>query len=272
MSEFYCSTGALLVRSNNRDYRLLRSFAKEIECDGFEFMIYGMWYSEMNELRRTISAMHLNIPVVHCDKQLGEGFTEGGEASAEAVRRFRENCITAQCLGAKKAVLHLWNGIPSDRNFRNNLEVYPVLLEIAEQYSLELLVENVVCNCADPMTRWIQLKERFPGARFVYDTKMAAFHDQSNIIYSKAMAWLRESKAIRHYHVNDYGGEPKEWTALRTLPVGAGKIDFEPFFAYIRNIGEPCSFTTESTAVNAEGYADTEMLNRQFALLRSRIG
>ena len=41
MAQILCSTGALIGRPNNRDYRLLESFAKQLHCDGFEFKELG---------------------------------------------------------------------------------------------------------------------------------------------------------------------------------------------------------------------------------------
>ena len=62
MSEILCSTGALLGNSNGRDYRLLEKLAKELNCDGFEFMMYSSWYDEVEELKSVLSEMKLYIP------------------------------------------------------------------------------------------------------------------------------------------------------------------------------------------------------------------
>lgn len=40
MSKILCSTGALIGRPNNRDYTLLKTFSPQLQCDGFEFMMY----------------------------------------------------------------------------------------------------------------------------------------------------------------------------------------------------------------------------------------
>ena len=39
MHQILCSTGALIGRPNGRDYRLLKQFCPQLECDGFEFML-----------------------------------------------------------------------------------------------------------------------------------------------------------------------------------------------------------------------------------------
>ena len=38
MKEILCSTGAIIGRSNDRNYRLLKPFSEKLHCDGFEFM------------------------------------------------------------------------------------------------------------------------------------------------------------------------------------------------------------------------------------------
>ena len=62
-----------------------------------------------------------------------------------------------------------------------------------------------------------------------------------------------------------------DWGNLRTLPIGAGKLDFERFFSFIREIGYEGDYTLEATAFNNEGVVDVEMLNRQFAYVREKI-
>ena len=63
-----CSTGALIGRPNGRNHRLLESFAPELDCGGFEFMIYDTWYPKLDEVVSDVRAMGLNIPTVHCEK------------------------------------------------------------------------------------------------------------------------------------------------------------------------------------------------------------
>lgn len=72
MNQILCSTGALLGRPNNRNYRMLKEIAAKLECDGFEFMMYRSWYPEIDELISVVQSLHLNIPVIHCQKSLGE--------------------------------------------------------------------------------------------------------------------------------------------------------------------------------------------------------
>ena len=50
MHQILCSTGALIGRPNGRDYRLLKQFCPQLECDGFEFMLYTTLYDQIEAL------------------------------------------------------------------------------------------------------------------------------------------------------------------------------------------------------------------------------
>ena len=72
MSQVLCSTGALIGRPNNRDYRLLKDFSKELICDGYEFMMYSTWYGVEQEIADFIKNNNIHVPVMHCAKGVGE--------------------------------------------------------------------------------------------------------------------------------------------------------------------------------------------------------
>lgn len=270
MSKILCSTGALIGRPNGRNHKLLEDFAKRLCCDGFELMIYDTWYEKMEQVVRDIREMKIYIPVVHCEKTIGQSISLGGEENQKkALRLFEINAEAAEKLGAEKIVLHLWDGLPSDGTFENNIATYPMLQDIAEKYGVDLLVENVVCNVQSPMKRISQLLEHYPEIHFVFDTKMAAFHCELEELYREENSALW--KNIHHYHVNDYAGGYKEWSKLATLPMGKGNVDFEAFFAYIKRIGYDGTFTIEATAFDKDGVVDFEMLNRCVTAIRNSI-
>ena len=110
--QILCSTGALIGRPNGRDYRLLKTYAPQIDCDGFEFILYNTWYPVVGDLTAFLERLQLNIPVMHCEKSLAEHIAQGGEEEKrEAFRLFRINCELAARLGCRKLVMHLWNGM-----------------------------------------------------------------------------------------------------------------------------------------------------------------
>ena len=272
MHQILCSTGALIGRPNGRDYRLLKQFQPQLDCDGFEFMLYNTWYDQIEELTAFLKTIQLHIPVVHCEKSLSEHISAGGdEELREAFRLFEINCSVAEALGAEKMVFHLWNGIISDSNFESNLRAYPELRERAEKHGLTLLVENVVCNGTDPMTHWAELYQQYPDIRFVFDTKMADFHRQLELLYQPEYDWLWKEGHIQHYHVNDYDGGYKDWSNLKVLPLGKGHIDFERFFQFVKQTGYTGGFTFEATGFDKTGTVNIRNLNEQFALARKYL-
>ncbi|MBP5725822.1 MAG: sugar phosphate isomerase/epimerase [Clostridia bacterium] len=271
MHKILCSTGALIGRPNGRDYHLLKQFCPQLECDGFEFMLYGTWYDQVEELVPFLESLRLHIPVMHCEKSLSEHISRGGdEELQEAFRKFEINCSAAEKLGAEKMVFHLWNGLISDSHFENNLRAYPELRDRAEKHGLTLLVENVICH-GDPMAHWVELRQHYPEIRFVFDTKMAHFHRQLELLYQPEYEWLWKENHIRHYHVNDYDGGYKDWDNLKVLPLGKGHIDFERFFRFVGQTGYQGDFTFESTGFDQTGAVNFGKLNEQFALARKYL-
>ncbi len=272
MHQILCSTGALIGRPNGRDYRLLRQFCPRLDCDGFEFILYNSWYDRIDALTAFLKELKLRIPVMHCEKTVAEHITLGGEEEErEAFRLFETNCALAEAIGAEKLVFHLWNGPISDSRFENNLKAFPTIRDAAARHGLTLLVENVVCR-QDPMTHWVELYRQYPEIRFVFDTKMADFHRQLDLLYAPEYAWLWQEGHILHYHVNDYGGGYMDWDNLKVLRLGKGHIDFDRFFAFVRETGYTGDFTFEGTGFDRTGQVDIDGLNAQFALARQYIG
>lgn len=267
-----CSTGALIGKPNGRDYRLLESLSEKLICDGFEFMMYSDWYDKISDIVSMVRQEKLVIPAYHAQKSIGENISKGvPDELKDAFERFRINCDMAAVMGAEKVILHLWDGITSDLHYENNLKAYEELLKISHNAGIDLLVENVVCNGKDPWARWMELLDVYSDAHFVFDTKMAAFHEQIDLLYKDENEFMWKDGHIRHYHVNDYGGGYKDWANLKTLPIGKGHIDFEKFFEYIGKTGYIGTYTLESTAFDASGKVDADMLNEEITFIREAL-
>ena len=264
MHEIYCSTGALITRSNGRNHRLLEEFAPKLNCNGFEFMIYDSWYEKLDEIVSDIISMKINIPVLHCEKSIGEFIAR--EEQDEAMRRFDINCHAACSLGAKLLVLHLWNGVVSDSNFSANLRAYELLRRISEEYGLLLTVENVVCH-SSPLKRLYELAEAYPDISFTFDTKMAQFHGELSRCYDE-MLWKEH---FCHLHIMDYDGGVMDWRNLKVRHLGDGKVDFKSFFDFVGKIGYSGGFTVECTGVRPDGLVDFDKLNSDFDVIRGYI-
>lgn len=292
MNQILCSTGALLGKSNNKDFRLLKSIAEDLDCDGLEFMVYSTWYPEINELIKVLNESKLNIPVVHCHKTLGESLcgvtvkydenqnllvhemTEDEDRAnfENGLELFKKNVLVASSIGAEKMVLHLWNGLASDRKIEKNIERYEILRDIAKSENVDLMVENVVCNVHDPLYDIDLLHKTYPDVSLVFDTKMAEFHGQTMDIFEPAWDWMLKDGNVKHLHINDYNGGIKDWNNLNVLPIGKGHVDFDTFFNKLSGYKYKGDYTIEATALNdATGKVDFDMLNKCFGDLRALI-
>lgn len=287
MNRILCSAGAFIGRGNNYDYTLLKEYDSKLDCDGYEVMMYSAWYPILDEVISAVKSYNLCIPVIHAQKSLGEtmcGMTsssfegvfqdsmmtaeEDEETFREGTERFLLNLKLAEGLGAQKMVLHLWNGIASDRNIEKNVERFGIWKALADKAGVDLLVENVICNKRDPLHNVSLVAKAYKDAGFVYDTKMAEFHDQTMKIFDEEYEWILREGRIRHLHVNDYGGGFMDWAHMQVLPIGAGHVDFETFFDKLGKYGYTGDFTIEATAVSRTGEVDFNMLNDCFSKLR----
>ncbi|MBQ6183134.1 MAG: sugar phosphate isomerase/epimerase [Clostridia bacterium] len=269
MHNVYCSTGALIGKPNGRDYRLLADCAKHIECDGFEFMMYGDWYSEYETAAGYILKNGISAPVFHIEKQVGELISRNNPGDAErAFGLFEINCKTAKLIQSHMLVLHLWGGIDSDKDISNNINAYKTLRGIADSYRLTLTVENVVCNIAEPFTHMLRLTEVYPDIKFTFDTKMAQFHRQLERLYTLPREWV--AKHIAHMHVNDYCGGYMDWNNLKTLHLGEGNIDFLQFFEYVRK-NYTGDFTIESTSFDKSGTIHFDAMNKDIRFVKEHL-
>jgi len=263
-----CSTGTLIGRPNGRDWRLLSPCGGRLQCDGLEFMMYDTWYDHAGEITAFLQRLSLPVFTMHCEKSIGEKISLGEEA--EAFGRFRINCAMAKALGVRLMVMHLWDGVTSDRHIEKNLAAYPGFKEIAAENGIALTVENVVCNQRDPLTHWRALLKADPDALFTFDTKMAAFHGQLERMYEDENRDLWPH--IAHLHVNDYGGGFMDWQHLQTLHPGEGSVDFDRLFAFLSRIGYDGDYTVEATSFDREGVIHWEKLNRTLKRVDGYIG
>ncbi len=267
-----CSTGAIITRFNGRDPRLVPQFAPQIDCDGFEVMLYPSWYEggRLDEYVEFLSRSGLDFPVLHADKSIGELLSLGGEENlAEARRRFAVGCRAAQRLGSRLMVLHLWGGPASDREIERNIAELGGFTELAERCGVLLTVENVICAVSAPLEIIKRILALYPEAAFTIDTKMAEFHGE--LKDELDFAPLFEGSRAAHLHVNDYGGGLKDFSDLRVLHPGSGHVDFESFFKKVLACGYEGFATVEATSVLPDGSIDTERLNDSLRKVREGL-
>ena len=224
-NKLYCSTGTMVGRANGWNHRLFIDNGKYIDADGFELMMVKAYYEKLETVVRDCVSSGLFFGVIHAEKDIG--FYLGGDEAdqAEALRLFRINCEAGRAIGAEKLVLHLWSGPRSDNDLVKNLLMLDALYEIADEYGIRLLIENVPCALHDPITNLKRVLQQKPKAQFVYDVRFGAFHEQNDkILASGALCDGR----IDHIHISDYVGPPHDFTSLRPiLHLGKGIIGLE---------------------------------------------
>lgn len=287
MHKILCSTGAFIGKANGNDYRLIKEYASRIDCDGLELMMSSSWYSILKDVIATVKSYDLCIPVVHSTKSLGESlcgmrttYENGGfnnyvmtededrEEFRIGTEKLKCNIELAKGVGAKSIVLHLWNGLVSDKCIDKNVERFGTWKDIADEAGIDLMVENVICNTYDPLHNVGLVAEKYSDANFVYDTKMAEFHCQTMDLFKPEYEYIAKEGRIHHLHINDYSGGFKDWGNMRVLPIGMGHVDFDAFFAQMSKYNYKGDFTIEATAINKEGIVDFDMLNNCVAKLK----
>lgn len=269
MGEMLCSTGAFIGRVNDRDHRGFLRIADSLTADAFEFMMYESWYEKAGAVLSDFIAGGYRFPVFHVEKRIGEYIGLGGEENRkEAEKRFSLNCEYAARLGSEKLVLHLWNGIPSDRNFQRHMAAYPVFADIAGRFGLLLTVENVVCAVGSPIAHLLALHAAYPDAAFTYDTKMAAFHREETALFTTPGLSILRAGKVRHIHLNDYGGGYRDFEHLRVLHLGEGHVDIAGFTGALLRAGYRGTVTLECSCMRPDGTLTPEKMNASLAIAR----
>ena len=265
------SIGAFIGRVNGRDHRAFLSVADRINATAYEFMMYESFYPRADAILDDFCATGLSFPVFHVEKRLSE-YIAGGEMAdlSEAYSRFAANCRAAARLGAKKLVLHLWNGMASDWHFSYHLDAFSELSSVAAAHGLLLTVENVVCAHRDPLSHFAELLDRYPDVAFTYDSKMAAFHRQEYTVFCESYRALWQGH-IRHIHFNDYNGVPGDFSKLAVLHLGEGNIDIARFASGLRAVGYCDTVTLECSCMRPDGTLVPEKMNASLALARKLL-
>ena len=267
-----CSTGALIGKINERNHKLIIENAPNINCDGFELMMYStMWMEKIDEIVNDLAESKINFLAMHMNKNIGELISQNEDGDIEqAIKIHEANCKIASDLGINLLVLHLWGGPPSDKHMDVNFGLYKDLLDISNKYGLFLTVENIVCNTYNSLIHMKKLYEMFPNdINFTIDTRQAEFQKLLDETCSSDFLW--ENNLVSHIHISDYAGGYMDWANLRpVLSPGMGNIDFDKFFNFLKSVNYDKMITLESP-VMTENSIDIEKLNKSLAFIYDRI-
>lgn len=78
--------------------------------------------------------------------------------------------------------MHLWDGIYSDTTIENNIKGYGELIKQLKKMK-QIYIQKCSLHHHDPLSNWKRLLNEYPDAKLIFDTKMAAFHNQMEDIY-----------------------------------------------------------------------------------------
>lgn len=271
MNKIYCSTGVMVGRVNNSDYRLItRYFPSLIEKGliyGGEFMFAHSFYDKLDDIYNEISKSSIPFDIMHFDKEIGIMLSECNDSIAkEAIKLLEINCRFAKRIGAKKGVFHLCGGIKSDSHIDYNISFLPEIINIFKKYEIELLIENIPCTVNSGLIIWRKLYKFLPNIGFIFDTRFGAFHDEMTEIFDEPI-W----EHIKHIHISDYSSYPRNFAKIRPiLHLCEGIIDFEFVFKRLKKIGYSGSFTLESP-VFAENQPDIKKLETTLTYINNHI-
>lgn len=252
------STGTFIGRANGRNERLIPIIAEKTICDGFELMLLEDWHERLPAVCDFLLTSGFRPETVHLEKNIGVLLSDGSEKRAqEAVEIFRKDIEVSAKLGAHLAVLHFWGGRRSDYHLDKNLPFIPIFYEIAKKSGILLTIENIPCVYGASLFAWNRIAAYYPEARFIFDSRLDAFHHDYKKIFASPH-W----KNVCHMHISDSGKE----MIHPILHPGEGAIDFDSLFAEMPSY--PPAITIESPVLNPDGTADTEKLNRTVAYIR----
>ena len=265
--EIYCSTGAFLGRINGGNLRLLTEHGHHIQCDGFEFMLFPMWYETLQDVIAALRASGLRFPVLHADKSIGDAVSSAQERDFGAcLDKWKINLETACALGAKKVVTHIWGVPDSDKYLARLYDRVLRLWETAQTYGLDMLSENCCCVYGSPLDHFLELLRRAPAMGFTVDTRPAQFHRELEAECAADALW---HGAVRHLHISDFHGGKREWSALNPiLAPGQGDVDYPAFFAHLKRVHYNETATLESPCMYPDRL-DWETLNTFLDFIRN---
>ena len=274
----YCSTGAIIGRVNGYNFRhilrVMPPLCADVPLDGLELMMLPAYLEHLDEMAAEFAAAGLRFPIIHADKEVGTKLStaaaqKDSTLAAEAHELWERNCAMGQMVGAGQIVLHLWGGLDSDAHLSGNLAHLDALRRRAAEYGREVLIENVPCTTADPITNLTAIHAAFPDQRYVFDTRFAAFHGQLNSLTDTP--WLIGDR-LAHIHISDlHDGAERDFSRLRPiLHPGEGRIDFPALLADLLGRGFAGTVTLESPVMSEAGIDDAK-LGKSLRLLRQLL-
>lgn len=243
---------------------------------GCELMMLPFYYDKIKDIRRELEAASVPAITTHCEKEVGTLFSDSSvvaenDANAasslleEGMRLFRLNCEAAAEVSSARMVLHLWGGKSSDSAVDRNIALLPKLNEIAKEYSISLLIENIPCTTASPLRNLRKIAALYPDTRFVFDSRFGMFHKET----LETLTDPSVSPRIEHIHISDFrGGATGEFKRLRPIlhPL-EGDVDFPLIAKQLDRLGYDGTINLESPVMRDDATLDTDKLEASLSYL-----
>lgn len=273
----------MVGRLNGYDYKSalanISDFAGRGLCDGIELMMLQYYYWKADDVAAELAASGVPAVTIHCEKEVGTLFSksakaehdgdayEAGRLKREAFSYFRLNCAMGEKVKVSRMVLHLWGGRESDWRVGGNISFMPELNDIAAEYGLRLLVENVPSSSHSPRCNWHRLLPFLGQAGLIFDTRFGKLHEEIR----ETLTDSEITPLIEHIHISDFAGTYRDFAALRPiLQPGEGSIDFAEVADLLDAMNYNGTVTLESPVMTEDGL-NVPALEKTLKFLRGRI-
>ena len=244
------------------DHRFLLDELKHINCQGFEFLIYGIWMQRYREVSRELKAGGFRFDSMHGPKQTGRLLSNTDpESHRQAQKLLKDSIDKAQELGASVLTVHLWDQNSTDPRLERNLDSLYELKDYAGDRDVNISVEFI------PHTRG---GGYLSTARYLYHNMDAAFSFTLDLEFA---AWngeigdiVRLADRISNVHIRDYNGSPVDEKGRRHYsPPGLGTTDFAFAFRELEELRYSGLYTLEAR------HYSTEDINDSLAMLHGAM-
>lgn len=271
----------MVEKGNNYNYpraiKNIADFMERLGVAGCELMMLPYYYDEIADIKNELRAASVPAITTHCEKEVGTLFSDAGAARAtgdsdnarallrEGLRLFRLNCEAAAEFSSSRLVLHLWGGKNSDSAVDYNISLIPELENIAREYSVSILIENIPCTTHSPLKNLKKIAADYPECRFVFDTRFGMFHRETRETLTDAEVSAR----IDHVHISDFkGGATGEFKRLRPIlhPL-EGDVDFPLVASELDRLKYAKTINLESPVMRDDASLDLKKLEDSLSYL-----
>ena len=218
MNKYLVSTGTIpfAFGSEFTNYKIINQVVKGFDIDGLELIFLPEWDKqrapltptssdwkmvnkvELEELVSYFKSNSLQVPSIHVNRDVGNYLSSKKISMITRGQNIlNENLNVAKELGAKQAVIHLWDTYQDKVNVK---DLFQKVYEVTSHYDIAITFENIPIS--DPQLSvtkvWYLLKEMMPNNYgFTLDLNWCS-------LYSNFSELLKFRDDIYNIHVHGY--------------------------------------------------------------------